>query len=568
MQSHPFPDKIQFTAGATNVNVGEQADVVILLGPDNQNDTSLQKQFVEVQAYCESKNIKYVILGDGKKPVLKEDIAKLPRAEYVIINGHGNIGKDSKGETAHIISITSRADCTLDLMHEVQQKTEANRFLCCACYGGRINEDIKLKGMMNVDTEIITTSSIDEVSALKYSHTCVKNLLAKIAGSTNKKVPMSGYFGNLLKACPETMTYGKQLKDSFQTFTVRRQDRAILGEGDPQKYFKYNKKRLNEFLRANHLPVYKIAKMTDVEALNYRQTTFLHHVWHCDAEAVEKLIHIDPDIMKNLPQSPLNFALKIHSIHGLMKKNRDQIKRLLSVLIPHDPQGLSNYMRSVNTLNPNNAAAFNSVKVLLFEIATETQSPHVISELCTATQNELTFSMANLANAQIQLHQIQLLQDPAFMQQRHLQATALLQQAQLQTTIAKELFELIKSKLQSNEQYLISQAAANAPQPTQAELTTEAKRLTRLVESELKHLPVVIANIDKFSSNNEVENAAFSKTSAEKRIKDVMAYLIKLKLLGSPVVEKYTARLNALTARLQETHAQKDNLAPRQGLVK
>ena len=137
-------------------------------------------------------------------------------------------------------------------------------------------------------------------------------------------------------------------------------------------------------------------------------------------------------------------------------------------------------------------------------------------------------------------------------------ANILLQQAQLQATIAKELFELIKSKLQSNEQEFNSQAAANFQQPTKAELTAEARRLTRLVEIELKHLPVVIANIDKYSTKNE----------AEKRIKDVMANLIKLKLLGSPTVEKYTARLNALTTRLHETLAQQDSLAPRQGLGK
>src|SRR3990167_5386419 len=134
MQSHTVPDKLEFAAGTSNMNVGEKADVVILLGNDNPNDANLQKQFVEIQAYCESKHLKYVILGDGKNPVHKDDIAILPKANYVIFNGHGRIGTDSNGTTAHVISIISNADCSLDLMHEVQNQTESSRFLCCACY--------------------------------------------------------------------------------------------------------------------------------------------------------------------------------------------------------------------------------------------------------------------------------------------------------------------------------------------------------------------------------------------------------------------------------------------------
>ncbi len=412
MQGHSPAKTIVFTNGVGNVAVGEKADLVISIGKDNPGHDILQTQIAALKADCEAKGLKYVILGDGKNEISASDIDILPRSNHLIVYAHGKIDKKTGLHTINLM--TGKGDNTFEIITLLQKQTKCNKALVCACFGGKINDEIKSQGKVLAGTEIVTTSAPDEVSGLNEANFATTLFVSFIHQNKPAAKSLTEYFGLLMKTIPETMTYGKHTKKGFITFTIRRQDHAVLCENDPQKYFEFNKNKLDTFLRTNHLGTLQLPPMTADEADNYRTKSFLHHAWHCDFDAISKLIQLDKNIISKLSLSPLYHALCSHAAHLEMKKSADQIKKLVVLLIEHDPNGMLRYFkeRDPSIDDMHTMLSHQSIINMLVEIADATIDPAVILPILKVIRLDFQKSSLALIANQEKLHKLQVLQDP------------------------------------------------------------------------------------------------------------------------------------------------------------
>ena len=334
---------IQFYSGKTNVNEGETADIVLVIGPDPAGHTDLQEAAARFERQCQQQGLKYVILGGGENPVDPGDIARLPKAKNASMLGHGGA---KPTHTMRFYSKDKPATPSVDMIQALQNQTGAKRFIANACWSGKINQNIQDQGknFLLPGTEIITAASADSMVRSDLASHVMDNYIAAIgeAKSHHAEPEMRNIFRGCLSWNPETMTYGKQTANGYEKFTVRREDRAASSNHNVESWMNNNVNNYNQFLNSvgekNVAPI----EMTAQRSESYRQRSFLYHVYQCDIPAVKAILNLDPDILKRIgPNAASALFLALSRTDGYeraVKYGRTDVnaREMFKVLIEHD----------------------------------------------------------------------------------------------------------------------------------------------------------------------------------------------------------------------------------------
>jgi hypothetical protein len=383
---------ISITSGSTNVKVGETADIVILIGPDDLGDTSLQQFYGRLQQDCEAKGLKYVILGNGLDAINTDDFDNLPKANHIAILAHG--ANDPENYNMHLFGLRSKDDprrtYSAELIQTLQYNTGATKIIANGCWSGKINEDVQNSGsgFLLPDTEIITAASPEAMVQAYSAGAVIQDFVTVIAESKayDTTVSMNDMFGRCLLRNPETMTYGNNIPEGYQNFTARREDRATLSNPTAERWINHNIANFNEFLFNIDVSAYMPPPITQAYIESYRKQSFLNHLWHCDVDQVEAILKNDPDILKSLGQnetSALFFAMTnigTYETHSAYGRSIDP-KGMLAVLIEHDPKELERFVTNAFNHDPAYQQRNAKINSFLLQHAMENKSPHIIQAL-------------------------------------------------------------------------------------------------------------------------------------------------------------------------------------------
>lgn len=327
----------------TNTGYGEIADIVFVIGPDNPGQDNAQQTCEQIAHKCQLHGLKFAILGDGKNPVSQADIQSLPNARHVSIYAHGIVKEGRDGNYSHHISLGPyELNNSLTFIQALQNQTGAKNVLLAACYAGKVNEDIKQGGNILEGTELVALSSSDEVSSMVLNSEAMMSLINNIEPGEKTNQSMAKFFGNWIKYCPETITYGTQYPQEFDSFTARRTKRSEMGAIGIQQFVNYNLERFNNHLQYHDKQPVQVTPMSQQEIERYQGRAFLHHVWHFDGDAIERLIDHDSSIVMKCGYPPMSYVLtSFASFMSAMNKSDDAINKTMASLLRHDMQSLT-----------------------------------------------------------------------------------------------------------------------------------------------------------------------------------------------------------------------------------
>ena len=369
------------TEGYTsNVQAGEVADVVILLGPDNAGKSNHQAEYADYIADLEQKGLKYVILGNGKDPVNRDDIQRLPAANHIVIVGHGHI-RNENNNTTHRIDLTSQgADNTLEIIQAVQDQTKAIKVFVDACYGGRVNGDIRVRQdavgspKLASGTELVFTSPDDDTSLISQGEKAQALLFnAMKLGSI---VSFSAYFRELMRVVPETITYGYQTELTYENCTLRRGEREATDMGCVRRWIEYNEKKFNDYIAGVNLqlpadaaiPLSSLPPMTEQEMSDYHKHALHLYLQHLDVALIEKFMVED---LKFRVMNPLIAVIEGYDNY-LRRYGQENIKRVIEFIVVYNPIGMGRDLKeNLDHLLKSGLAG------MLLQIAETTKSPEL-----------------------------------------------------------------------------------------------------------------------------------------------------------------------------------------------
>lgn len=282
------------------------ADLICIIGPDNENKNCNQLKFKSMISVLENKkNLTYVILGDGNSQINITDISRLPSARHVIINGHGIVKKseESKENESHHIKIGNGVVCTLNLLRKVVSQTKSDKILVISCYSGKINEDIKNNSTYYPEgMEVITNAAIDDTSIQGVGYAITMNLINRIKGES--EMDWGDFFANLVKKFPDTMTYAVYKSEALETVTMKREERGLKENHDTKRWIQYNLTKLNDFIKDNKLSSRIDFSMSDFDVEAYRQYSFVLYVMKGDMDIVLKLLMKEHELGLNPSLNP------------------------------------------------------------------------------------------------------------------------------------------------------------------------------------------------------------------------------------------------------------------------
>lgn len=230
--------------GYTNYTQEEQergvvADFVLVQGEDNANDDIFAKTVLGLIEICEKNNLKYVILGNGKKGADLKDFEKLPKTNNIAIFAHGDATKEG-----HVITL-DKTYYTKDILNKLQGKTECRNFIVDSCFGGKVVSDLQnSKDQLKEGTILTSFSAPDEVSFNNDHISILKSYVYTIKPLT--EINLLKFTSDILKNVSQTTVVAYQLKDELASVTLARGNRHIVE--DIEKFYEYQISILNKFI--------------------------------------------------------------------------------------------------------------------------------------------------------------------------------------------------------------------------------------------------------------------------------------------------------------------------------
>lgn len=285
----------------TNAKPREKVDVLLMVGPDNVNRNEMRFSIDFTQQYCQQHGLKYAIIGDGKNHIARSDIPTLPKANHLIVHGHGIVHTAQNSAPSHHTELTDdKQASSLQTLQEVQQQTQVTKILHGACYSGKINDDAKKQQSLLPGTELITTSSPDKATNDAVIKASLQTFLSNISSNKKHNANMGQTFIDLNCTVQETLTYGTQTNNGFQSFTTRPEERIAASHLDLNHLVRMQYNRFTDFQQQNGLAPSSFSHVTMQNYNTYNQTAFYQHLWRGDIASADKYLQANPTARDSL----------------------------------------------------------------------------------------------------------------------------------------------------------------------------------------------------------------------------------------------------------------------------
>ncbi|HJU59654.1 MAG TPA: ankyrin repeat domain-containing protein, partial [Nitrososphaeraceae archaeon] len=295
----------------------EVADIVIVIGNDEGEETHHQTFFKEVRETCEKLGLKYTILGDGKSGFLEDEILLLPKTKHLAIQAHGEI----KNGTHTIVLDDEINKKTLKFIKRLQDQTGSQNIILGSCFGGKVIDELENSKIRLLQNTFLFVGSAPDEFSLYHDNVLIHNILLKNIKKHGHRLNMPLLVRDVIKTIPQTLVLSYQpspLEEAdipLQTLTLRRMDREIIFEIIKLCQYKLDafNKFLGKILHGIYDPFfidqlkmdYNIPDMSDKfnlinlemnqEEINYyRTTSIINHVFHRDIKLINALLKDHP----------------------------------------------------------------------------------------------------------------------------------------------------------------------------------------------------------------------------------------------------------------------------------
>lgn len=291
----------------------DKVDIVIIVGPDNpgSNETQifLQEKLKQRIAYFKEQGLSCKVIGNGKDAVRPEELANLPKAQCVVVCGHGSLyqkDEQSQNTQSHRIGLYVNTPDTNNLIENIQAQTGAKQFILASCMSGKVNENFQNgKDSVKTNSEVLALSPPDEATEIRFSLNAVLHAINEFGTNkrNNKDTNLSKIYADLLKASPNAISYGVQAKKKFAAtqfdpkelmyFTEQNANFIAENRGNTLTQFK-------NFLKDNGCPALSTIsdeKMSDSK--KYEQVYMDNLIRLGDLASISKIVEKSPQMMNS-----------------------------------------------------------------------------------------------------------------------------------------------------------------------------------------------------------------------------------------------------------------------------
>jgi len=322
-----------FTTNYTDADKenGVELDFVCVIGKDSAGEKIQAKLFEKIKNLCESKKLKFAILGDGKTGASLDDISKLSKTNNIAVIGHGHAGKEG-----HKISLSEKSLFSKDILEKLKEHTDCKNYIVCSCYGGQVIEDLKQsKSKFEEGTWVAAFSSADEISWGADNINILMKYIENI--QSGKKIFMPLLARDAIKTIPQTLVFSYWLENKIASETIGRKNRKIYF--DVEKFCEYQLQIFNDYI--NTLLLKENAKDLLNEFKQEFPDVYLHDYDNPqDTQGVNLLeLKMSAEEIKIFQER----SIANHVLHEDLEISNDLLKKLkfpptllLSVIARHD----------------------------------------------------------------------------------------------------------------------------------------------------------------------------------------------------------------------------------------